>query len=247
MYEATFARYYDDLGWQTFPRRLAPAILDFLRSQGKPPASVLDIACGTGTLLSELRRLSPDLQVSGLDLSEDMLKVCAAKLGFKYPSPDLVPGDMSSFSMGRKFDLVTCTFDSLNHLLEPSKSRSALGAVATHLSPGGWYVVDVNTDLGFRATWDSVMHPGGNLLIQKCIYDRSQKMAVYSVEATVLKQGRPVAHFSEVVWERAYAVADMRKWMQEAGLEVRFVRDSAGNDLMDPEGAPRVFFYATRN
>jgi SAM-dependent methyltransferase len=247
VYDAVFARYYDELGWKHFAQNLAPVLVSFMDSQGYHPAGALDIACGTGTLLSELRRLIPVLEISGLDQSEEMLKVSAAKLGLSYPASNLVVGDMSAFSLGRKFDLITCTFDALNHILEPDKVRSAFASVAGHLNPGGWYVVDVNTDFAFRAGWDSysVTHPGGNLLIQKSIYDRTQRLAACTVEATILKEGQPKAHFNELFWERAYAIADLKDWMAEVGLDVRFTKDHRGNDLQQPEESPRVVFYAT--
>ena len=40
--------------------------------EGRPPR-VLDVACGTGILLSQLLGLLPDLEAYGIDASADML------------------------------------------------------------------------------------------------------------------------------------------------------------------------------
>jgi SAM-dependent methyltransferase len=248
MYDAVFARYYDELGWNGFALALAPRLASFLESQGCRPGSMLDVACGTGVLMAELRGLIPRLEVFGVDQSEEMLKVAGGRLGTGYPSPFLRHGDMAGFALGRKFDLITCTYDSLNHILEPEGIRSAFATVARHLNPGAWYVVDVNAELAFRANWNSysVRHTNGNLVMEKSIYDARQRLAAVAIEATILRENLPVGYFTELFWERAYAADDLVRWMQEAGLDVRFIKDFRGNDLAEPEKANRLFFYATR-
>jgi SAM-dependent methyltransferase len=249
MYDASFARYYDELGWDSFALSIAPRFASFLESQGCLPRSALDVACGTGVLMAELRRLIPGLQVHGLDQSEEMLRVTGGRLATGYPSPILFHGDMTHFSLGRKFDLITCSYDSLNHILEPEGVRSAFASVAAHLNPGGWYIVDVNTDLAFRTNWNgyTVRHRNGNLVIEKPIYDARRKLAVVAIEATVVRDGVPVGYVNEVFWEKAYAGDELVKWMREGGLDVRFIRDFRGNDVVEPDKTYRPFFYATKS
>jgi hypothetical protein len=65
--------------------------------------------------------------------------------GRKVPRARLVQADMSSFSLGRRFDVVICVFDSLNHLLTFDAWRSTFDAVHTHLADDGLFIFDVNT------------------------------------------------------------------------------------------------------
>ena len=51
--------------------------------------------------------------LTGLDQSPEMLALAERKV----PRARLIQGDMSSFSLGERFDVVICVFDSLNHLL----------------------------------------------------------------------------------------------------------------------------------
>lgn len=248
MYGPVFAQYYDELGWDRFPRSFAEVLFAFLRSQDCEVESMLDVACGTGVLLGEMRRLIPGLQVTGLDQSEEMLKVGAQRLGAGYPPADLIKGDMTGFFLGRKFDIVTCTFDALNHILEAEGIRCAFASVASHLDQGGWYVADVNTEFALRTAWDgfSVDHRGGHTVIQKSMYDPRKRVATQAIEAMILRDGLPVAHFNEVFYERAYPVEDLVRWMSDTGLEVRYLRDMRGNDIEDVESVPRVFLYAVK-
>jgi SAM-dependent methyltransferase len=57
----------------------------------------------------------------------------------------LIEGDMSSFALGQRFDVVICVFDSLNHLLTFDAWESTFAAVYDHLNEGGLFILDVNT------------------------------------------------------------------------------------------------------
>jgi predicted TPR repeat methyltransferase len=52
-------------------------------------------------------------RVKGLDLSEKMREIAAAKV----PKARLVHSDMRRFDLGEAFDVVLCVYDSINHLM----------------------------------------------------------------------------------------------------------------------------------
>jgi SAM-dependent methyltransferase len=79
--------------------------------------------------------------VTGLDRSPEMLAFAASKV----PRARLIEGDMTSFSLAERFDVVVCVFDSLNHLLTFDAWQSVFEAVHDHLADGGLFVFDVNT------------------------------------------------------------------------------------------------------
>ncbi len=100
--------------------------------------SLLELGCGTGAILARL----PDLaSMTGLDRSPEMLAVAREKV----PWANLVEGDMASFSVGERFDVVICVFDSINHLLTFVEWRSMFGCVHDHLADDGLFIFDVNT------------------------------------------------------------------------------------------------------
>ena len=86
-------------------------------------------------------RLSTNATLTGLDRSPGMLAIAAGKV----PSASFVEADMACFSLGRRFDVVLCIFDSINHLLTLEDWRSFLECVHDHLSDGGLFLFDVNT------------------------------------------------------------------------------------------------------
>ena len=63
----------------------------------------------------------------------------------RVPGARLVEGDMAAFDLGRRFDVVVCVFDSVNHLLDVGSWASLFAGVHAHLAGGGLFVLDVNT------------------------------------------------------------------------------------------------------
>ncbi len=130
------ARFYDAIMDDPSPR--AAIVLELVERHRPKPASVLELACGTGAILE---RLDGVADRTGLDVSAEMLALARARL----PGVTFVHGNMRAFDLGRRFDAVLCVFDSLNHLLDFREWESTFAAVADHLEPGGLFVFDVNT------------------------------------------------------------------------------------------------------
>jgi SAM-dependent methyltransferase len=109
---------------------------------------VLDVACGTGK--SFLPLLARGYRVVACDLSPAMAALAAAKA----PEAEVLVADMRRLPLaGRRFDLVTCLDDALNHLPDEAALFAAVRAAAGALRPGGVYVFDLNT----RRTFDEVL------------------------------------------------------------------------------------------
>jgi demethylmenaquinone methyltransferase/2-methoxy-6-polyprenyl-1,4-benzoquinol methylase len=105
------------------------------RAAGPPPdGRALDVACGSGKLTGELRRLAADGLVVGLDFSGRMLQVAAAEV----PGPRYVRGDglRLPFADGT-FDAVTVAFG-LRNFADPERGLCEMRRV---LRPGGRAVV----------------------------------------------------------------------------------------------------------
>jgi SAM-dependent methyltransferase len=110
--------------------------LHALIQQRSPDAStLLDVACGTGKHLEQLRRW---YDVEGLDLDEGLIGVARNRLG----NVRLHVADMSSFALGRTFDVVTCLFSSIGYVGTPDRLNGAIRAMATHVNPDGILVVE---------------------------------------------------------------------------------------------------------
>lgn len=114
----------------------AARIHAFIQEHKRSPGdTLLDVACGTGKHLGFLSR---HYRVEGLDLDPGLLEVARRE------NPDLVfhQGDMTSFDLGRQFDVVTCLFSSIGYAKTLEKMRQTIDALSRHLRPGGVLLVE---------------------------------------------------------------------------------------------------------
>ena len=68
--------------------------------------SVLDVGIGTGGVSLCLFANNPDVQITGLDTSQQMLDVCADNCALNNLCPELINADILSWRTNRTFDLV---------------------------------------------------------------------------------------------------------------------------------------------
>ena len=93
----TLAACYDALMDDVDYDRWSAYFLSLLKSHGAERGELLDAACGTGALTGRLFRAG--FRVSGLDVSEEMLRVASERLrkqGIRCP---LICRDMALFSL----------------------------------------------------------------------------------------------------------------------------------------------------
>ena len=130
------ARIYDALygfkNYEAEAKRLHEIIADKKTSPGN---ALLDVACGTGTHLSFLRKY---YQVEGVDFTPEMLEVARTR----HPEIRFHQGDMRTFDLGCRFDVVTCLFSSIGYMPSPEDLRAATINMARHLTPGGVLIIE---------------------------------------------------------------------------------------------------------
>lgn len=101
-------------------------------------SSLLELGCGTGAVLYGLSAAG---SLAGMDISLNMLDVARARL----PGVEFIQGDISSFDLGRRFDVIVCTYDVLNHLPIFDRWISCFACAGKHLTEGGLFIFDINT------------------------------------------------------------------------------------------------------
>jgi SAM-dependent methyltransferase len=148
-----YARVYD-LVWRAAPYdRFVDLCLAAAAAQGTDVRRVLVAACGTGAAAVELARRG--FEVTGFDLSLEMLAVAAAKPG----PPRLVAGDLRAVPLaGGWADLVVCLNASINYLLEPAEVVAALAHLGRTAAPGGTVVVEPLSPRFVHEGWEPGRH-----------------------------------------------------------------------------------------
>ena len=114
----------------------ARRLVELIEERRPGARSLLDVACGTGKHLAELRVRFPDAE--GLDLDEGLLALARERM----PEVTFHHGDMTSFELGRRFDVVTCLFSAIGYVGTEERLHAAVAAMARHLEPGGVLLVE---------------------------------------------------------------------------------------------------------
>lgn len=132
-----FAKYYDQvIGDRS---EVAELLMRLIRRCTPRARTVLELGCGSGTMLTELSRR---YKTTGMDNSRAMLRLARKKS----PRSELVYGDITDFSLNRRFDAVVCPFDTINHITSFQLWRKVFENAHRHLMPGGVFIFDVNTE-----------------------------------------------------------------------------------------------------
>jgi ubiquinone/menaquinone biosynthesis C-methylase UbiE len=133
---AELANYYDEIyhfkNYQKEAEKIETLIQQHKTSSGN---SLLDVACGTGNHISYLKQ---NYIVEGLDFSPEMLRIARKK----HPDVLFHRGDMTSFKLKNRFDVITCLFSAIGHVKTRARMRSAIRNMAGHLQPGGLMILE---------------------------------------------------------------------------------------------------------
>lgn len=206
------------------------------------PRSVLELACGTGSVMDALRQRG--YEVAGVDNSAPMLEIAREKLG---PETRLWLQDAASLDLDEQFDACVCLFDSLNYLLEWEDLRDCCAGVCRALHPGGLFVFDINS---VRALKSHLFTQQGRDEDESVSYDwRSrwdpgQRLCTIEMEYNVRRNG-VVETFHETHVQRAYTLDELQAAICEGGLRFLAAYDAYSFRSAQPE-SDRHYLIAQR-
>lgn len=197
-----------------------------VRRYGMRLDRVADVACGTGQASLYLARSGS--RVIAVDISEEMLRVAAARLRGR-ADVLLLRQDMRYLSLPSKVQTLVCAADSLNHLLQEEDVRRALRSFASALEEGGHLLFDVNTAHQLREGQDErdwVFLLGGWRLSWRSEWEEETSSATLTMRLE-RSDGRG-GIWVEVHRERAYPAGLLVAFLEEAGFRRVEVWDAAG-------------------
>ena len=134
---------------------LVPLRAALMDQKGGAAARLLDLGCGTGEFLREVKRNYPRLAVTGLDLSAPYLRVAERRLAL-WSRVELVEAAAEAVpAADASFDIVTALY--LFHEL-PSRVREAVAAeIRRVLKPGGTLILVDSLQTGDVPDYDALL------------------------------------------------------------------------------------------
>ena len=209
-------RFYDAaMGDRT---EMASYIRRLIRRHKPRARTLLELACGTGAIL---KILAKSYDVAGLDLSPQMLLLARKKL----PHVRFYRKDMVSFSLGKKFDVIICVFDSINHVLKFADWKKIFRNASRHLEEDGLFVFDINTEakldrLISAPTW---VHKFGRNLEFINVTDGRRGIANWNIRVFEYQSRNKYRLFEEDIKEISFPVNKIKAALRNQFTNVKVV------------------------
>lgn len=229
------------------------------------PRTVVDLGCGTGSLSIPLAQLGYD--VTGIDLSEDMLAVAQHKAEEAAKREPFPPGgavrwlqqDMREWELGRPADTVISFCDCFNYLLEEEDVEQTIHRVYEGLKPGGVFAFDMHTPYLLQHYYETqpfLLNEDDIAYIWTCDFDPGRceiehALTIFVQENQLLDLGSDDAvkqrfeRVEEYHVQRAYPLEWVRQTLKDAG----FSRTECAADFLwksPTETTQRAFFVAVK-
>ncbi len=199
---------YDGLMADGAYRRRAAFLERRLHKSAVPVRTVLDLACGTGTIACLLAKRG--YEVLATDGSEEMLTQAAAKAANLEDPPLFLLQSMPRLRLAQPVDAVVSTLDSLNYLTRERDLRETFRRVRRWLKPGGLFLFDVNTPYKLRRM-DGQLYMDEteeSLCVWRTFFSEKKQVCTYQVDLFRLR--------ADGAWDRSFEEHRERAWSEEA-------------------------------
>ena len=218
-YEA-LAGAYDSLMQDCMYQKRADYLQRQFRRSRIEIRSVLDLACGTGTIACILAQKG--YIVTATDGSEEMLTEAARKaadLELDQP-PFFLHQSMPRLRLSSPVDAVVSTLDSLNYLTRAKDVQETFCRVAKYLKPGGVFIFDVNSPYKLRRM-DGQMYMDeteDSFCVWRTVFSEKSKVCTYWVDLFTRGSDDSWERSFEEHRERAWEEDELREWLAAAGF-----------------------------
>ncbi len=236
-----FAYLYDELINDVDYKKWVEYYFKIFDRYGLKPKLGLDLGCGTGNMTTELA--ARGIEMTGVDLSEDMLCVARDK------SLDMdilyLNQDMRTFELYGTVDFIVSSLDCINYITDKRDLLKVMRLVNNYLDPGGLFIFDINT----RYKLENVI--GNNTFILEnddvfCTwqneYDKWRRICDFYL-TFFCKENGAYQRFDEQHTERAYDISEISALIEKAGMRVLNIYDDLSFNA-PRKNSERVFFVA---
>ena len=244
-YTKSFASIYDEV-MDNVPYDLwYKYLIDLLDYYNKKPNKVIDLACGTGNMTFRFAE-NKNWELSGVDISKDMLEVARAKAKQKNINVDFYNDDLRTFSPDDKFDLAFSLFDSLNYILKYEDLKKVFKKTYDFLKDDGIFIFDMNTMQRLMSIDPGTMLLNGDnySCFWEDIIDKENK--VWKVKLKIYFDDNKVDFYQEIHKETSYPISDVITALKWAGFK-KIEVFSAYTFNRGKESDNRIYFVATKN
>lgn len=175
------------------------------------PASLLDLACGTG--INSIRFANRGLKVYGIDSSDAMLQEAQRKGS----NVTFSRGHFLNFTIPKKVDAAICLDFSANYILRTEEFVDYINRVYDSLNHGGIFIFDYKPTGAFSK---KEKHLRENDFSFDWTCDTSWSPFIRVDIETTLNDNGKITHFQERHIERGYTLSEMEAIIQTTRFQL---------------------------
>ncbi len=242
-----FSEFYDRLMADVDYDNLADDLLRlFKRYDGHMPLSLLDIACGSGSLCESLVQRGVD--PIGVDASSAMLAKAVEKPVLREKQVLLLQQDMRELDLYGTADGAVCILDSINHLCRSADVARFFSRLRLFVKPGGLFIFDVNTPYKHRQVLGDnafVFEEEDLVCVWRNRYIPKTKETDMALDFFVQRDDGAYYRVSDTVRERAYSRRTLERLLKQTGWDLLAVLGD-GTET-EPTADCERWIFVTRN
>lgn len=189
--------------------------MEILSREGLQPRTAADLACGTGSVALRLAQMG--MQVTAVDMSEEMLCVAAQKA--EHNRPQFICQKLQELYLPRAVDLAVCALDSIDYIIDPADCETAIARIYKALNPGGCFIFDVNTPEKLKAMDGQVFldENEDTYCVWRGEFDEKTNICSYGMDLFQLRGDTWQRSFEEHQ-EYAYTAQQLVGYLKKAGF-----------------------------
>lgn len=208
----------------------------------KKKAKLLELACGTG--IQSICFKQAGFDVTGLDLSQDMLDLAAKRAKTARVDIPFVQGNMLDLSSVGTFDYVTCYSDSICYMEDEVEVGDVFKQVYDHLNEGGIFIFDVHstyqTDEAFPG-YSYHENAEDFAMVWDTYEDEAPHSVVHELTFFIQDEDGRFTRYDEIHEERTYDLLTYDILLEQAGF--KNVKVYADFEDKEPTETSRRWFF----
>ncbi|MEX1121583.1 MAG: class I SAM-dependent methyltransferase, partial [Balneolales bacterium] len=170
---------YDEVMFDVDYEEWADFIDEIIQYHRHDTISILELACGTGSVALLLDELDC-YEITASDASADMIQVAEKKGKEANADVKWKQVDFLNINLTERYDAIIILFDSINYLTKPEQIEELLRQVGKVLKPQGIFIFDFTTPV-YSQTIVSLLNEdrltkNGYRYIRESSYDRERRL-----------------------------------------------------------------------
>ncbi|GAA0295493.1 cyclopropane fatty-acyl-phospholipid synthase-like methyltransferase [Gracilibacillus halotolerans] len=210
---------------------------------------LLDLGCGTGKM--SIRFTKSGFDVTGVDMSEDMLAYAQAETVSEGESVHFIQQDLRTLEGIHNCDIAVSLCDVVNYITEEDELEQAFTRIATSLSENGLFIFDVHSVNHFEHNMkNQVFSEIYEDLTYIWLCSEGERTGELMHDLTFFlqsDQNNLYERFDETHIQRTFPISTYRELLEKTGFVIHQISaDFKPEPILSEESAERIFLVCIK-